>query len=320
MYDAIKNFARQFEYEPKIEGGQPKKFEKIIVAGMGGSGLAGALLKVWKPSLDIVIHRDYGLPELPKKELRSSLLIANSYSGNTEETLDVFERAGKMKMSRAAISIGGKLIELAKKEGVPYIRMPDTGIQPRMALGFNFKALLKVARKGKALKEAARMSRLLNPMAYKARGYELAKKFKKRLPIIYASRRNEALAYTWKIKFNETAKIPAFSNVFSELNHNEMAGFDVITSTRGLSKNVHFIFLHDAEDSSKMQKRMKITAQLYRDKKLPVEIVDLRGKNIFHKIFSSLVLADWIAYFTAEQYGTEPEEIPMVEEFKKLIA
>lgn len=320
MDEAIKNFSRQFSYEPKIEGGKLKKYRGFIIAGMGGSGLAGALLKTWDPSLTIIIHRDYGLPNLPKKELQKYLLIANSYSGNTEETLDAFEKSGKAKMARAAISTGGKLLRLAEKNNVPYVRMPDTGIQPRMALGFNFRALLKLIGENQALKETEKLSKSLNTGSYKTKGLKLAKKLKNKIPVIYSSLRNEAIAYVWKIKFNETGKIPAFFNVFSELNHNEMTGFDIQKSTAGLSKNFHFIFLKDAADHQRVQKRMAETAKLFSAKKLPVEILELRGKNVFHKIFSSLLLADWASYFTAKQYGVEPEQVPLVEEFKKLIA
>lgn len=320
MEEAIKNFSRQFSYEPRVEGGPLKKYGGFIIAGMGGSGLAGALLKTWDPSLKVVIHRDYGLPLLPKKELQKYLFIANSYSGNTEETLDFFTKTLAAGLPAVAISTGGKLLQLAEKNGVARVRMPDIGIQPRMALGFNFRALLKVMGKNKVLKETGKLSRLLSPGAYRARGHELAKKIKKRIPVIYASPRNEALAYTWKIKFNETGKIPAFYNIFSELNHNEMTGFSAEKGARRLAKNFHFVFLHDTEDHPKIQKRMKITKQLYADRKLPVETIDLRGKNVFHKIFSSLVLADWASYYAAEQYGVEPEQVPMVEEFKKLIA
>jgi len=328
MEEAIKNFSRQFLYEPKING-RVSRYKKFVIAGMGGSGLAGALLKTCLPSLEIIIHRDYGLPNLPKKELQKYLFIANSYSGNTEETLDFFTKALKAKLPLATISAGGKLLRLTKQNNVPYVQMPDIGIQPRMALGFNFRALLKILGENKALKETAKLSRTLNSGAVKARGQKLAKKIKNRVPVIYSSPRNEAIAYTWKIKFNETGKIPAFSNIFPEVNHNEMTGFDVKKSTAGLSENFHFIFLRDTADNPRIQKRMKITAQIFAKKKLPVEIVELRdlptprlrqtSKNVFHKIFYSLVLADWTSYFTAKQYGVEPEQVPLVEEFKKLI-
>lgn len=321
MYDAIKNFPSQFSYEPEIKNKENlAKRHWYIVAGMGGSHLAADLLKVWNPYLPLFIYKNYGLPKIPDEILNNSLVIASSYSGNTEEVLDTYNEARKRGLPLAAISIGGKLLERAKKDAIPYIQMPDTGIQPRSALGFNIKALLAVMGETAALQEINALANSLKPDELEIRGKELAKKLSGYTPVIYSSAENEAVAYNWKIKFNETGKIPAFYNVFSELNHNEMTGFDIKPKTKNLSKNYYFILLTNVSDHPRIQKRMVVLKELYQARKLPVVEIPLTGQNIFHKIFSSLVLADWTAYYTAEGYGVESEAVPMVEEFKKLVA
>jgi len=320
MYNAIKKFNSQFEYKPEIEGTlSPKGIKTFIAVGMGGSHLAADILNNYDPAFNIVIHKNYGLPALPDNVLRSGLVIANSYSGNTEEVLDAFNLALERKLNVTAISVGGKLLELAHEHKVPFIQVPDIGIQPRSALGFHTKALLKIMGKEKELAEVTQLADLLKPEDFEAQGKELAEKIKDKVPVIYASEANQAIAYNWKIKFNETGKIPAFYNVFSELNHNEMTGFDVKDSSRRLSQNFTFFLLIDGDDIPQIQKRMKVLKSLYENRGLPVQVLELTGKNKFHKIFSSLVLADWIAYYTARQYNLEPEQVPMIEEFKKLI-
>ena len=321
MYDAIKNFHTQFKFEPVIENQRNwKKFDKFVVAGMGGSHLAADLLRVWNPQLDLFVHKDYGLPSPFNEDLRGRLIIASSYSGNTEEAIDAYDTARKQNMSVAAVSIGEKLLEIAKRDGVPYIRMPDTGIQPRSALGFSFKSILKLMGEERALQEVSQLAAGFNAADYEGEGKKLASRLEGFVPVIYASCRNQAIAYTWKIKFNETGKIPAFWNVFPELNHNEMTGFDAKESTRSLSANYYFIILRDQEDNPRILKRMEAVAGLLRDRKFPVEVLELRGQTVFHRIFSSLVLADWASFYIAEQYGVEAEQVPMVEELKKLIA
>ena len=320
MYEAIKNFNKQFECEPKIENQERlKKREKFIVVGMGGSHLAADLLKIWNPYLEMIVHKNYGLPDIQGKYLKDTLVILSSYSGNTEETIDAFEKAREKNLSMAVMSIGGKLLELAKKHSIPYVQMPDIGIQPRSALGFSLMAILKIIGEDKDITEASKLAHLLKPVEYEKAGQLLAKKMKGFVPIIYSSDRNMAIAYNWKIKFNETGKIPAFYNVFPELNHNEMTGFDIKESTKNLSKNFYFIFLKDKNDHPLILKRMDVLKKIYNDKKMPVEIIELQNKNVFDKIFSNLILADWTAYHAAKQYGVEPEQVPMVEEFKKLI-
>lgn len=320
MYETIKSFNKQFSFIPKIENEKNlEKRRKFIVVGMGGSHLSAGLLKIWNPYIDIIAHQDYGLPAMEEEELKNRLVIAISYSGNTEEVIDAFEKAIEKKIPVAVISTGGKLLELAKKHSVPYIRMPDIEIQPRCALGLSMKSMLKIMGEERALKETESLADSLNPDDYEREGRNLAKILKGHVPVIYSSARNYSIAYNWKTKFNETGKIPAFFNVFPELNHNEMTSFDANDKTMPLSEKFHFIFLKDKDDHPKIQKRMEVLKVLYNERKLGVEIVEIKGKSVFHRIFSSLLLADWAAYYTAQIYGTEPEKVPMVEEFKKLI-
>lgn len=318
--DIINNFPSQFAYEPDIRnGGNLPKSRAYIVAGMGGSALAAELLRERDSEREIIIHRGYGLPRVSESALKRSVLIAISYSGNTEETLDAFAAAYAQGMNIAVIASGGKLIKRAQEHNIPFIQIPRTGIQPRHANGFILKALMKFMGDDAGFAEAGALIALLDPSRYEAEGKALAEKLEEKVPVIYASSENGAVAYNWKIKFNESAKIPAFCNVFSELNHNEMTGFDVIDSTKSLSDTFHFIFLTDKSDHPRIAKRMELTKQLYAARGLSVETVNIEGESVWHKVFASLILADWTAYYCAMRYGTEPEQVPMVEEFKKIL-
>ena len=322
MYQkTIENFAKQFEWEPEIkEADKLKSAKRFVVIGMGGSHLAAGLLKIYNPMLDLFVHKDYGLPPLSDEILKESLFIASSYSGNTEEVLDFIERAQELGLHIAAISTNGKLLEFAQSNNIPYIQMPDTGIQPRNALGFSLVALAKLIADEPLLAQLAQLSKQLDPLRWEEQGKDLADKLSGKVPVIYSSTPNIPIAYNWKIKFNETGKIPAFYNLFPELNHNEMAGFDVIPSTKKLSDNFHFIFLQDENDHPKIKKRMEICKQLYEERNLPVTVLELAGNTVFEKIFNSLLLADWTALHTAKLYGAEPEEVKIIEEFKQKIS
>ncbi|MEK7541333.1 MAG: SIS domain-containing protein [Patescibacteria group bacterium] len=323
MYDAIQNFPAQLGFTPEIENkGKLGAYERYVVLGMGGSNLAPGLLNAWKPALDIASHRDYGLPYISDGARATTLVIASSYSGNTEETIDGFEEAGRRGLARAAVSAGGRLRDLARDAGVPYVPLPNTGIQPRSALGLSIKALLRLMGEHQALDEIAALAApLASRMVHlEQEGKDLAGRMHGYAPVVYASRQNATLAQNWKIKFNETAKIPAFWNAFPEVNHNEMTGFDAIASTRGLSGKLFFIFLYDASDHAKVQKRMRITEELYQGRGFATATAALLGAGFFEKAFSSVLTADWTAYYLSQAYGTEPELVPMVEEFKRRIA
>jgi len=318
----IKNFNKQFGYDPEIknEGHLPKTAKKFIVCGMGGSHLAADVLKAWRPELDIAVWSDYGLPPLSDRDKKEYLIIASSYSGNTEETISAFLEAKERRLPIAAVASGGELVSLAKSFGVPHVILPNAEIQPRMAIGFSIKAICALMGEKSALKELAALENSLVPARYETIGKKLAKKIKGMIPVVYASRRNGAVAQNWKVVLNETGKIPAFANVFPELNHNEMAGFDIKKGTRPLSAKFSFIFLRDGDDDPRIGKRMKTLEGLLRSRGFAVYMVDIRGESRIAKIFSSINTAHWTAFYLAKLYSVEPEQIPMVEEFKKMIA
>jgi glucose/mannose-6-phosphate isomerase len=318
MRNAVLGFAEQFGFEPKMEQGPVPMCQQVIVAGLGGSHLAADLLASLAPHKRIRVWSDYGLPAVEPVEIGQTLFIASSYSGNTEETIDAYHEARKAGFACAIMAVGGKLIELAKQDGVPYVQLPNTGIQPRSALGFGMRALMTLLLVDETLVQEARgLQQCLQPAGLEKKGQELADVLRAHVPIVYASTRNISIAYNWKIKLNETGKVPAFYNIVPELNHNEMTGFDIADSTKSLSQNFAFVFLKDHEDHPRNQRRMEVMAKLYRDRGLPVHEVVFEGQGRMERVFTSLLLADWTAIALAAHYGLESEQVPMVEEFKK---
>ena len=335
----IRNFDKQFSWEPEIKN-QGSTFLQIqgrtlgaSVLGMGGSHLGGDLLNAYDSKLGLVIHSDYGLPINISTD---DLIIASSYSGNTEEVIDGLNLALEKGLKVAVLASGGKLLEIAKEKSLPYIQLP-ADLQPRMSAGYQVKALAKVLGQEDILEELSRLAQKLNPSEFEERGRELAEKIGNKIPVVYASQNNYTLAYTWKIRFNETAKIPAFYNLFPEANHNEMSGFIGVDkseiypleNSRAISRgsrvdgisDLSFIFLllADSEDHPRIQKRMEIFSKLFTDKGFSVEQTALTGEGRFHRLFSNLLLADWTSYYLAKQKGIDPEQIPLVEEFKRLM-
>lgn len=321
MEEAIKKFATQFNFEPEIQNAeQLKKTDSFVLAGMGGSHLAAGLFKMHDPDFDLYIHRDYGLPPLSHKKFNQSLFIASSYSGNTEEVLDFATQAYEKKYAVAVIALAGKLIEFAKEKKLPYIQLPDVGIQPRSALGFSLVALAKITNNTKLLSDLRVLSMHINPLGKEAEGEKLAKILAHKIPVIYSSRAQVSLGYTWKITFNETAKIPSFYNIFPELNHNEMTSFDAIETTKPLSSTFHFIFLVSSHDHPKNKKRAEITKTMLEERGFPTTTINIDGGSFWENVFNNILVANWTALYLSRLYGTESEHVPMIEDFKKRIA
>lgn len=303
------DFPKQFTFEPRVENAERlPKAKSFVVGGMGGSHLAADLIKTTEPNLDLIIHRNYGLPVL--SDIEEKLFIAVSYSGDTEETLDFAEQALAKKFALACISKGGKLIALAKKNNLPHIILPEVGLPPRMATGFVTMALLKLMGQEKQITalQAARFA--VEPSK------KIAEIIGDKIPLFYASAQNEAIANFWKIVVNETAQQPAFANVFPELNHNEMASF----ANGDRIGDFVFVFIKDEDDQPKIIKRMVITKQMFTELSGEVLEINLTGATRWEKIISSTILAHWTAYYIARTKNLDPLATPMIEKFKKLMA
>ncbi len=317
MRQTILDFPKQFQLGLEIAKNVKTsgKFDGIVIASMGGSALPADILNIWmnkyKSKLPLYIHHDYGLPDYINNK---HLVICISYSGNTEETLSAFEQARKKKLKIIAITSGGKLVELCKKYRIPYAKIP-AGFQPRMALGFQFAALIKVLVKSGLirdnLKDLSGLEKILKPNSFEIQGQKLAKKLKGRIPVIYSSNRLNSLSRIWKINLNENSKIPAFNNCFPELNHNEIIGFT------NPQKKFHLILLQDPTDHPRILKRMKLTTNLIKKKVAGIDIINIKGKDILSKIFSNILLANWTSYWLALEHKIDPTPIKMIEEFKK---
>ncbi len=318
MRNAIIDFANQLEYEPDIVNKEKlKKRKSYIVAGMGGSGLPAGIVKMWNPACNVFAFGDYGLPRVPECLLEDSLIVATSYSGNTEEVVSVFDEVvAENKYSLAVITTGGDLLDRAKRFDVPYIQLPDIGIQPRSAIGFGVIALLSVMGDNQSLVGVKNLSKTINPMSYESVGIDLSEKLRNKIPVIYASEKNKAIAYNWKIKFNENTKIPAFANTLPELSHNEIAGYDVVASTEKLMENICVLMLRDKDDDQRIQKRFDVTERICTDKGIAVVSIDISGSDKYEKTFASIMKADWTSVYLADYYGNDPESIPVIENFK----
>ena len=317
MEETLRRFGEQFEWEPEIVNKDTlKTYARYVVCGMGGSHLGAWLLKRYGNASNVVIHRDYGLPELPDWD--DTLVILSSYSGSTEEVLDSADVALSRGLPMAAISTGGPLLAFAKEHGIPYVEIPDLGLEPRMAIGFSMLGILRFMNLS-AVEATVRMAgKAADPFASKGEGERLATLLHGKTPIIYASAQNTVLAYRWKINFNETSKIPAFANVFPELNHNELSGFDILESTQNLSSKMVFLFLRDPSDHPRIIRRMDVAEEMLIERGMVVERIELKGDE-FSKAFASAFLSDWTSFSLGAAYGAPSVETPLIAEFKKRI-
>lgn len=320
FYQAIRQFPPQFLESWKIVAEHPdldfltrSRPRRIYFAGMGGSSLPADLLNdIYQDEPRLEVLRDYYLPASANAE---DLLIAASYSGNTEETVAVWEEAIQRGLPSLIMANGGKLVAAAEETGVPWIRIPSC-IQPRCAAG-NFYAtllglLFRMGRIESPESELKRLEFFLEGFqdAAEARGKKLASSLKDRVPLIYGPSRFEGVCRIWKIKMNENAKIQSFYNVLPELNHNEMVGFTKLLMKPAL------VILESRFMHPRVERRMEVMKEIL-GKDMPVLRVPAAGETLLQEVFASLLIADYASYHLAMEYGVEPAPVAMIEDFKR---
>jgi glucose/mannose-6-phosphate isomerase len=288
---------------------------QVVITGMGGSSIASMLLKnfLQDERLKITVNQDYTLPKWVDSK---TLVIASSYSGNTEEPISAFKEARRAGCSIIVVSVGGKLEEYARVSRIPMITLPS-GYQPRSALSIQFFAILRLLERLRLIPFKAvdlpkfREDLKLQLPTLEKNAISLSEKLAGKTPIIYTSTRFSAVGYRWKTQLNEDAKTPAYCNVFPELNHNEIDGFDK------LNANFHAIFLRFEDDHRRIQQRMNFTKEILLKKGVPATDIGIRGSSILTKMFSTIILGDLTSYFLALRYKTNPSRVDVIEELKK---
>lgn len=315
----------QQNYSVKVD--QLKQINNVVLAGMGGSALAAGLTKSW-PSLNVPFEvvKDYKIPKYVDEQ---TLFIASSYSGNTEETLAALREAEAKQAQIIVICAGGILSEIAHSKGYPHYKLP-ADYQPRMAVLYNFKALvdlftkLGLSNKGSAgeLENAAEFAQnyALKLRADVPTSQNLAKKIALDLlgksVVIYAGPFLSPVGYKWKINCNENAKNVAWANQYPEFNHNEFLGW----SSHPVDKPYAIVNLHSASDGQRISSRFDISKKLLGGRMPdPIE-VKAEGSSALEQLLSMIIMGDFVSVYLALLNGLDPTPVELIEKLKTSLA
>jgi glucose/mannose-6-phosphate isomerase len=330
MIRRIADFPTQVEEAVEIGaranlGRLPSRFSSIVMTGMGGSAIGGDLLRSYlleELEVPFLVSRSYRLPRFVN---RSSLVIISSYSGDTEETLSAYRDARKRGARILCLTTGGEVEKMARRNGHPCIKVVP-GLQPRAALGYSFFPLLVVFSRlclirprqndveetVKCLRSSSRI--LSNPQNARNKALALARAMRGKIPIIYsASDRFGAVNVRWRGQMSENAKQLAFGNVLPEMNHNEIAGWNV---NRKLLKRMMVIFLRDREVHHRVCLREEATMKILRSRAAGVMEVWSEGSSLLTRIFSLVYLGDWVSYYLAILNKQNPTPVKAIEHLK----
>jgi len=310
MYNFPDQCREAFEIAEKVE--LPESYRdvnKIVVTGLGGSAIGGDLLAGYLAEsckVPVLVNREYTLPAFVDE---NTLLVAASYSGNTEETLSAYDAAKERRAKIVVITSDGELGKKAEDDGFPFVRIPQ-GYPPRTAIGYTFlPQLIIVAKLGLAsfdMREGEELIGLVEELREKYKpdaeegnqAKELAKALYGKLPIVYGAGAFAPVAFRWQTQINENSKSLAHSHEFPEMNHNEIVGWEYPET---LMRNLAVVFLKDRSYHPRVARRIEITKSLIQEKPAFIAEFSSLGEGLLARLFSLIYLGDWVSFYQVKE-------------------
>lgn len=330
MLGHIRSFASQietaWEQVHKVSELPNINPSSIVILGMGGSAIGGDIassLARQTAKIPIIVHRDYGVPNCVDS---SSLVIAVSHSGNTEETISGFEEAQRRGATLFAIASGGRLIELAQKFGAPCYRY-ESCAPPRASLGFLLTPILALMNAvgvydvddgviNRAICGLRKLQKELDadvPTELN-RAKQLAMKIHGHIGLILASAPLTAVARRWKTQMNENANAACFFEELPEMCHNTIVGLEHPSM---LSEAMFAVMLRSSFSHERNKLREDIVAGLITSSGIQCEQVSVNyADHPLCEVLQLIMLGDFVSYYLALLNRVDPTAIINIDYLK----
>jgi glucose/mannose-6-phosphate isomerase len=293
-----------------------KPIDNVVITGLGGSGIGGTIVaELCAPfaKVPIVVNKDYYLPAFVGP---NTLLIACSYSGNTEETLSALAIGEDKGAQIACISSGGNLKTRAAEQGYPCLSM-EGGNPPRSMFAYSFVFLLYYLESYQitsfdALSEVRSAIQLLEQEEKDIlkEAETLASKLQNSTPQLLANAGNLGIAARWRQQLNENAKMLCWEAEVPEMNHNQLVGWE------GGNPSFSCLFLRNESDNPRNQKRMEIIKGIIGEKTDQVIEVWSKGNSAIQNSLYLIHLGDWVSYYLSELNDVDIMDIKSIDLLK----
>ena len=326
MLEHVLNLGNQLKTDLETsEGFTSVDYERILFVGMGGSGVAGDVLKLilnQLTNIDVEVRKTYNLTKTQISARPFCLFI--SYSGNTEETISAAKNAIDENLEWAAISSGGELLDLATKHNKKFVKVPD-GLQPRAAFGLMTKAVVNFLPNQKTKKifinACEEAGNYLNNLTEDASNevFEISKDIANQIgsktAVIYAgSDLTYLVAQRWKTQINENSKSKAYVGFMPEVHHNEILSWE---ADQEGSKNNFILILLRGNDIKKIDNRFEFTKELIGSKVDTIDVRNISSDNLIIDLFHLVLIGDLVSVDLANQLDIDPFDIEAIENLKK---
>lgn len=307
-----------------------REYQNVLLLGMGGSAIGGDVVRAsveGECPVPVVVQRGY---EVPAWTDDATLVIATSYSGNTEETLSAVTDALDRGASPVFITSGGKLGRLAEERGYTPISVPK-GFPPRTAMGYLAVPTLLVLEQlaltnpwAEDLEEAIALTSSLRK-EWKVEdgpgnGYpaEVAATLAGKMPVVYhGTGEMDPVATRWVGQFAENSETLAHRHTIPELNHNEIMGW---RNPEKMLKETALLFLRNEHDHPRVFRAMPVVRDLIEERAGGCVDIPVQGRSTLARILSTIYLGDWISYYLALAQDVDPTPVPRIDRLKAELA
>lgn len=289
-----------------------KQISNVIITGLGGSGIGGRIVSQLideQCDVPVVINNTYDLPNFVSS---NTLVIASSFSGNTEETLIALEKAKAKNAEIAVITSGGKILQEAKDNGYNYIVLPP-GDSPRAMLTYSLTQQFFLLEhygiaKGKNVPELRTSIKLLENQlqAIKEEAKQVATKIDNRITVIYAEAKYEGVAIRFRQQLNENSKVLCWHHVLPEMNHNELVGW------AGGNNQFAVVMFRNEDDYFRTQKRMDITKEVVSNYTDTFIEVWSKGDSRIQRSLYLILFGDWVSVYLSELRSVDAKEVNII--------
>ena len=297
-----------------------KEIRNILICGLGGSGIGGTIVSdiiSSKVNIPIAATKDYSIPNFVNEH---TLVIANSYSGNTEETLYALEKCQARGAEIAVITSGGKLKTIAEENKYNKIIIPGNQ-PPRAMFGYAFTELFFMLNHYGIIDDSFKsdFDKAINLIDtekadIQKQAMNLAKKMYKQTPVIYVAKGFEGVAVRFRQQLNENSKMLGWHNVVPEMNHNELLGWR--TNVDGLA----VVYFRNKCDYDRNQIRMDINKKVISKFTSNITEIWSKGDSLIENSLYHISVGDWTSWYLSEMNNVDAIEIDVIDFLKGELA
>ena len=326
----------EVDLTPVTAAGRPRA---VVVAGMGGSGIAGEVLAAVvgdTGATQILTTHGY---QLPGWVGAADLVVAVSCSGSTEETLAAATEAARRGCHLVGVGAAGSPLEaIATQARAPFVPVTSAGM-PRSTLWALCIPLIVVAEQAGLIQVGdevyEKTAAMLEDLAFQCRpssesfvnpGKSLALDLMGTLPMIWGSSPLAAVAARrFAAQLNENAKYPGIPGELPEANHNQVVAFDgPFAPGSGLEAASGFplrlVLLADPSEHPQVARRREASAELATDRGVRVTELPMPGDHPLLRFASVVPLIDYATVYLGIASGVDPTPIQVIQELKERIS